>query len=118
MSMDIQRGHLRCPWIYRAVIWDVHGHTGGSSGVSMDIQGGHLRCPWTYRGSSGVSMDIQGGHLGCPWTYRGLPGLSRGRGRRPHQWPEGPQPSAGTRNKRAKHIVITITIISPVLVLD
>ena len=27
----------------------VHGHTGGSSGVSMDIQGGHPGCPWTYR---------------------------------------------------------------------
>ena len=53
--------------MFRGVIWDEGGRSGGSCGVSM---------------------DIQGGHLGCPWTYRGLSGLSRGRGRRAHQWPE------------------------------
>ena len=30
--MDIQGGHLGCPWTYRGVIWDVHGHTGGYLG--------------------------------------------------------------------------------------
>ena len=66
------------PWTSGGLrfIWSVHGHKGGSSGVSMDIKGGHLSCPWTYRGviwgvhghtggSSWVSMDLQGGHLGC-----------------------------------------------------
>ena len=60
MSMDIQGGHVGCPWTYRGVIWDVHGHTGGSSGVSMDIQGGHLGVHGHTGGSSGMSMDIQG----------------------------------------------------------
>ena len=93
----------------RGVIWDEGRRSGGSFGVRVDIQGGHLGCPWTYRGVIWVSMDIRGGgHLGCPWTYRGLSGLSRGRGRRPHQWPEGPQPSAGTRNKRAKRAVFLV----------
>ena len=87
MRVDVQGGH-----------GDEGGRSGGSFGVRVDIQGG----------SFGVSMDIQGGHLGCPWTYRGLSGLSRGRGRRPHQWPEGPQPSAGTRNKRAKRAVFLV----------
>ena len=63
------------PWTSGGLmfIWIVHGHKGGSSGVSMDIQGGHLGFPWTYRGVIwGVSMDIHGGHLGCSWTYRGV----------------------------------------------
>ena len=60
-----------------------------------------------------VRVDIQGGHhchLGVHGHKGESSGLSRGRGRRPNQWPEGPQPSAGTRNKRAKHIVITILL--------
>ena len=28
VRVDIQGGHLGCPWTYRGVIWDVHGHTG------------------------------------------------------------------------------------------
>ena len=70
MSLDIQGGHLGCPWTYS----QSSGCTGtyrGSSEMSMDIQGGHLGAHghtlgfiWDVlantRGSSWVSMDIQG----------------------------------------------------------
>ena len=49
MSMDIQGGHLGAHGHTLGFIWDVPGHTRGSSWVSMDIQG-------VIR----VSMDIQG----------------------------------------------------------
>ena len=61
-------------------------------------------------GSFGVRVDIQGGHLGVHGHKGESSGLSRGRGQRPHQWPEGPQPSAGTRNKRAKRAVFLVYI--------
>ena len=38
VRVDIQGGHLGCPWIQGGHL-GVHGHTGGSSGMSMDIQG-------------------------------------------------------------------------------
>ena len=95
----------------QGIIWGVHGHKGGSSWVSMelDIQGGHLGCPWTCRGviwgvhghtggSSGLSMDING----VIWVVKrkGAEGPTNG--------PKGPQPSAGTRNKRAKRAVFLV----------
>ena len=49
MSMDIQGGHLGAHGHTLGFIWDVPGHTRGSSWVSMDIQS-------VIR----VSMDIQG----------------------------------------------------------
>ena len=61
--MDIEGGHLGCPWTYMGVIWGVYGHTGVSSGVSMDILGVIWGVHGHIGGSSGVSMDIQGGHL-------------------------------------------------------
>ena len=42
MSMDIQGGHLGAHGHTLGFIWDVLGHTRGSSWVSMDIHSVHL----------------------------------------------------------------------------
>ena len=38
MAMAIEGGHLGWPWTNRGIIWDDHGHTGGSSWMAEDIQ--------------------------------------------------------------------------------
>ena len=49
-------------------------------------------------------MTTSHGHLG---DYLGCQGEGA-KVQRPHQWPEGPQPSAGNRNKRAKLAVFLV----------
>ena len=101
--MDIRGGHLGCPWTYRGVILGFHGPTGGSSGV----------CPWTYTGVIWGVHGHTGGSFGMSMDKQRVIWVVKGKGPKaqPMNGPKGPQPSAGTRNKRAKRALFLVNYI-------